>query len=432
MTSSFTQIPIFLLAAVGLIAVCLTSFLSAVEISVSRLTRARINDLIEEGRRGAAGLLPLVENRGQTYLALRGTRVMLQTIAIVSFTIALVGAASRYGWSWWVVLVVALVLIGLIEFWLVSFLPMLVVSRRYVGTAIVGSKITGSLVRVSRFFDPPRKLATKGGSGVEDADTLQRLAMAEDLRELADEVGETEIIDQEDRQMLRSVFEFGQTLVREVMVPRTSMITIDADKTVEEAVHLFLRSGFSRIPVIGRDVDDVVGILYLKDVVRSLVEHPDQPDFPVIHVARPPVFIPEMRLTDDEMRDMQTQGTHLALVVDEYGGIAGLVTMEDLLEELVGELKDEHDRFEMEPEELEAGVWRVPSRFHLGDLSDLLGAEIVEETVDSVGGLLGMALGRVPLPGDRVSTHGVTITAEDAVGRRRQVGSVLVQKAANN
>lgn len=432
MTATFSAVPVFFLFFVGFAAVCLTSFLSAVEISFNRLTRALVQDLIEEGRRQAPALLELVEDRDRVNLALRGTRGILQTLGIVSFTVALVGVATVQGWSWWVVMLVALGTIGLIELTLVSLLPTLIVARRYVGFALAGAPLTSALVRASRVFVPTAEKDPRKRRDEEDPGTELRLAVAQDLQELADEIGEPENIEEEDREMLRSVFEFGQTLVREVMVPRTSMITIEAEGTLQQAVSLFIRSGFSRIPVIGEDVDDAVGILYLKDVVRRVYEHPDAMDSPVRHAARPPVFIPEMRLADDEMRAMQADGTHLALVVDEYGGIAGLVTMEDLLEELVGEMKDEHDRFEMEPVELAPGLWRVPARFPLLDLEDLLGTEIGETTVDSVGGLLALGIDQVPLPGASVTVQGLTLTAEEAVGRRRQVGSVTVQLAPAN
>lgn len=433
MSPTFGTVPVALLLVVGLAAMALTSFLSAVEISFSRLSRAFVQDLVDEDVRRAPRLLQLVEHRERTYLSLRGGRATMQTIAMVSLTIAIVGICAAESLAWWVPALIAMVAIGLVEILAVSMLPYHLASRNYVGVALAGSGIAARLVRVSRLFRPLTRLIPRDPRAVvTDPANVQRLVVAEDLREIVDEVGEPDSIDEDDKEMLRSVFELGQTLVREVMVPRTAMVTFDAELPVEEAARLFVRSGFSRIPVIGDDIDDVIGIAYLKDVVRRLLDHPESAGHPVHSVARQPVFIPEMRLADDELRAMQASGTHLALVVDEYGGIAGLVTMEDLLEELVGDLRDEHDRFEMRPERVDRDTWRVPARFPLGDLSDLLDIEIEEDSVDSVGGLLGMALGRVPLPGSAVDTHGVRLTAEEAEGRRHEVLSVLVRRLAQD
>lgn len=432
MNPTFGTVPVALLMAVGLLAIGLTSFLSAVELAFSRLSKAFVQDLVEEEVGRAPQLLSLVEHRERTYLSLRGGRVALQTLAMVSLTMAVVGVCSVAGLSWWVPMLIAIAAIGLIEVLAVSLLPYYLVSRNYVKVALSGTWLTGRLVAVFKLFRPLTKMTATRAHPHSDLADMQRLVVAEDLREIVDEVGEPERIDEEDREMLRSVFELGQTLVREVMVPRTAMVTIDAELPLEKAPAVFVRSGFSRIPVIADDIDDVVGILYFKDVVRRMLDHPDSGTTAVRNAARQPVFIPETRFVDDELRAMQASNSHLALVVDEYGGIAGLVTMEDLLEELVGELKDEHDRFEMEPERIDADTWRVPARFHLGDLPDLLDIDVEEDSVDSVGGLLSMALGQVPLPGASAITHGLRLTAEQAVGRRHEVVSVLVQRLAEN
>lgn len=429
MSSGFGQVPVVLLASIGVLAVALTSFLSAVDIAVGRLSKALVQDLADEGQKRAPALLELVGHRARTSLALRGARVTMQTVAIVSLTVAVVDLFIDADLPWWMALLTAIFGIGTLEFFAVSLLPYLLVTNNYVKIALWGTGLTTRLSSLSKLFRPFQKLA-KRNKPIPSPDTApdSRLAVSDDLREIIDEVGQPDDFDDDDREMLRSVFELGQTLVREVMVPRTSMITIDEDETLEKALQLFVRSGFSRIPVVGDNIDDVVGILYFKDVVHRLLERPELTDSVVRGVARTPVFIPEMRLADNELRAMQAGNSHLALVVDEYGGIAGLVTMEDLLEELVGELTDEHDRFEMEPEQLGPNAWRVPARFPLGDLEDLLGVEIDEDTVDSVGGLLTMRLGRVLLPGSSTISDGLFLEAEEAQGRRREVVSILVKR----
>ncbi len=425
MSSGFGSVPVAVLLVVAVISIALTSFLSAVELALGKLSKAFVEDLVEEGRPGVARLLPLVERSERTNLALRGARVSLQTIAIVGATIALVDLFSDLSMAWWGITLIAIAVIGVIEFVAVSVLPVLVVRRHYVGVAKIGAGITAFLVRASHIFDPLIRSSSK-----QDLETpeLARLAVAEDLREIVDEVGDPEDLDEDDKEMLKSVFELGQTMIREVMVPRTSMVTIEADKSLRKALNLFVRSGFSRIPVIEDDIDDVVGIIYFKDIVRRVLEDSGQLDVPVRNAIRHASFIPETVLVDDELRQMQTENSHLALVVDEYGGIAGLVTLEDLLEQLVGEVTDEHDHKTVEPEEVSPGCWRVPAWFSLNDLEELLDIEIDLDEADSVGGLLAWAVGRVPVSGAKAEVCGVRVLAEEHAGRRHELGTVLVEK----
>jgi CBS domain containing-hemolysin-like protein len=208
------------------------------------------------------------------------------------------------------------------------------------------------------------------------------------------------------------------------------MVTVDAETSARDALGLFVRSGFSRIPVVGEDVDDVRGVLYFKDVVQRLeTRGGDAAGLTAEQMMRPAEYTVEMKPADDLLRQMQSEHFHLALVVDEYGGISGLVTLEDLLEEVVGELTDEHDRNVVEPEEVSPGVWRVPARFPVDELGELLGLEVEDEDVDSVGGLLGKAIGKVPLPGSRGDLLGIHMVAEEGRGRRRQVGTILCSRA---
>ena len=258
-----------------------------------------------------------------------------------------------------------------------------------------------------------------------ERDPLRRAELISDLREIVDEVGEPESFEEEDRDMVRSVLDLGHTLVREVMVPRTDMVTIDADTPAPSALRLFVRSGFSRIPVVGDDVDDIRGILFFKDLVSRWEANGGQLDLRAEQMMRPAEYAVEMKLADDMLRQMQAERFHMAIVIDEYGGVAGLVTLEDILEEVVGELTDEHDRHSIEPEETEPGTWRVPARYPISELGELLGRDIEDEDVDSVGGLLAKAIGKVPLPGATGTLAGVMMTAEEARGRRRQVSTIL-------
>ena len=231
--------------------------------------------------------------------------------------------------------------------------------------------------------------------------------------------------------MLHSVFELGDTLAREVMVPRTEMVWIEADKTLRQALSLGLRSGFSRIPVIAENLDDVVGVVYLKDVARRIFEdRGSERNEHVDTVMREAHFIPDSKRADDLLRDMQAARVHMSIVVDEYGGTAGLVTIEDILEEIVGEITDEYDNEVPEVEELATDRYRVSARLGVDDLAELVPVQVSSEgeDVDTVGGLLGRRLGVVPIPGTHVDIDGYRLTAERAAGRRNRVGTVLVEK----
>jgi CBS domain containing-hemolysin-like protein len=256
------------------------------------------------------------------------------------------------------------------------------------------------------------------------------LLSPDELADLLENVSATDAIAPEDREMLSSVVELGSTLARELMVPRTDVVTLEEDKPLRKAMALFLRSGHSRLPVVGADgLDSAVGVAYLKDVALALQARPHAADEPVSGVMRPAVFVPESKPADDVLRELQSLGTHLALVVDEYGGVAGILTMEDVLEEIVGELTDEHDPHPLEVEPLGDGVYRLPARLELDQLGDVFGLEIDDDDVETVGGLLAKAVGRVPISGSQAEVAGLILTAERTEGRRKQLATVLARRA---
>ena len=417
-----TGIPTAALIACAVIVLALGALLSAGESALLRFTRAAADDLIEEGRRGAARVRRLAEHRTRVLGALSVARVAVDMLAAVLITLAASGLVR----AWWQVLALALlaniILLGVV----VGLSPRTYGRRNPAGTLLA---LGGLLTWVDVLAAPQRRLVSRTRrpeSAPTDAET--REAVNEDLREMIDEIGETDTIEDEDREMMRSVVELGQTLVREVMVPRTDMVTIDAHKPASAAMRLFIRSGYSRVPVIGEDADDVRGILYLKDVLRRLAAHPEHEALAVAGFARDAEYVPETKPADDLLREMQTGRFHMALAVDEYGGTAGLVTMEDLLEEVVGELTDEHDPELPEVVEVAPGTYRVPARLALDELGELFDPEIDDDDVDTVGGLLTKAIGRVPLPGAAGDTQGVHLQAEEATGRRRQVSTILASR----
>ena len=254
-------------------------------------------------------------------------------------------------------------------------------------------------------------------------------ASEEDLRGLVDLLERRRVIQPDERAMIHSVFELGDTIVREVMVPRTDMVFVERDKTLRQALSLALRSGFSRIPVIGENLDDVVGIAYLKDIVTRSYEHREGESVePVSSIMRPATFAPESKPIDELLREMQARQIHVAIVIDEYGGTAGLVTIEDILEEIVGEIADEYDK-ELPPVEwLGEGRARVTARLSVEELEELFGVRIDAEDVETVGGLLAQQLGRVPIAGSVATVAGLRLTAESLAGRRNRIGTVTVER----
>lgn len=235
-----------------------------------------------------------------------------------------------------------------------------------------------------------------------------------------------------EQELLDSVEEFGETIVREVMVPRIDMATVASDSNLTKAMSVFLSRGYSRLPVVGKNIDDISGILYVKDVARILHESPAKMDKTLAsEIARPVIFVPESKPVDDLLRDMQLSSTHIAIIVDEYGGVAGLATMEDVIEEIVGEISDEYDRDVPDVDDLGDGRFRVSAAFSLAELGEQLDLELEDEDVDSVGGLFAKELGRLPGLGDEVRVSGLHIVADRIEGRRKRLITVILKKDEN-
>ena len=232
-----------------------------------------------------------------------------------------------------------------------------------------------------------------------------------------------------EQELLDSVEDFGETIVREIMVPRIDMATISAEANLTTAMSVFFSRGYSRLPVVGKDVDDVRGVLYIKDVAKLLHESPySMATTTAESVARSAIYIPESKPVDDLLREMQKSSRHIAIIIDEYGGVAGLATMEDVIEEIVGEISDEYDRDVADVETLADGSLRVNARFSLFELGELFDLELDDEDVDSVGGLLTKELGRLPKRGDSVTFSGLSFTADRIEGRRKRLITVMVSK----
>ncbi len=298
----------------------------------------------------------------------------------------------------------------------------------------VGLALAGPTRGLAKVLSPVASLLILIGNAITPGRGFREGPFSSDveLRELVDIAGSSGVVEETEREMLQSVFDLGDTIVREVMVPRTEVVWIERDKTLLQALHLATRSGFSRIPVVGEDVDDVVGVVYIKDMIaRALSLGPGESGPPLTELMRVPVFVPESKNVDALLREMQRDRTHFALVVDEYGGLAGIVTIEDLLEEIVGEITDEYDADTPAPiEPLSDGRYRVSARLSVEDLGELFDVELPDDDVDTVGGLLAQLLGRVPLPGSEATISTLHLLGEPGVDRRGRprVQTLLVRR----
>lgn len=406
------DVPIGLLVALTVLALLVAAVLSAGEAAVQRVTRAQVAELVASGRRGADRVQRLCANRTRVATSASTVRLLFEMVAAVCITLAV--AATT--WTWSVELAVAVVACAFLTAVLARLSPRGLGHGR--PTRVLAAT-SGLLTVCTAVVGPLLRIAP-------GAETDQ------ELREMVERDGGPAAIDADEREMLRSVLGLGETLTREVMVPRTDMITTGEQTPLRKVLSLLLRSGFSRVPVVGDQVDDLRGVLYLKDLVRRLQDDPASVDAPAVSVVRPAVFVPESKPVDDLLRELQAGASHIAMVVDEYGGIAGLVTIEDALEEIVGELTDEHDPSAPQVQDLGGGTYLVPARLGKDELGELFGVEVDDDDVDTAGGLLAKALGKVPIPGSAGEIHGLRLVAQGTEGRRKRVARVLVARAGDS
>lgn len=405
--------------------------LVAFETALGRLSVSRIDELGESGERAAGRLRRVVADRAKYVTVLLFVRQACSVLAIVIVASAFADTFSST--TDWRATVTPFIIMLVASFIVLGVAPR-TLGRQHVETL---SKLGAPVAIVlAALLGPVTRLLIVIGNAITPGRGYREgpFATAAELRELVDAAEASELIEDDERRMIHSVFELGETIVREVMVPRTEMVWIEQHKTLRQAMSLGLRSGYSRIPVIGEDADDVVGIMYLKDVVKRMYEHRESESSErVDSLMRPVFFVPDSKRADELLRDMQAAHTHLAVVVDEYGGTAGIVTIEDVLEEIVGEITDEYDTAAPEVEELPNG-YRVSARFHIDDLSELLGVEIdaEEEGIETVAGLLGKRIGRVPIAGSTIEVGGWSLLAESTPGRRRRIGSFLITRTAQD
>ncbi|MGV9411805.1 hemolysin family protein [Nocardia sp. NPDC003693] len=397
---------------------------AALDSALNTISPARVDDLVRADRSGAVRLTRIIADRPR-YVNLM---VLLRVLCEISATVLL--AAVLMDWLPEVqALVVTAAVMVLVDYLVIGVGPR-TLGRQHAYSLALGASLP--LQAIGTLLGPISRLLILLGNAITPGKGFRNGPFASEieLREVVDLAGERGVVDDEERRMIQSVFELGETPARAVMVPRTEMVWIESDKTAAQAMSLAVRSGHSRIPVVGENVDDILGVVYLKD----LVLYADRAKkVKVADVMRPAVFMPDSKPLDALLDEMQRRRNHMAVLVDEYGGIAGLVTIEDVLEEIVGEIADEYDTDETAPvEEIGPGKYRVSARLPVEDLGELFGMEIEDEDVDTVGGLLGHALGRVPLPGSKAVMYGLQLRGEggaDARGRVR-VHTVVVRRAA--
>jgi CBS domain containing-hemolysin-like protein len=407
--------------------VVLASALTTIEAALSAFSRARAMELVHEQRPGAARLLRFLDDPAHHLNALLVARLLAETSSVVLVTSMVL---DLLGTGRWLSVLVAVGLNFLVLFVLLGVGPRTVGRQR---SEAISLATAGLALGLGRVLGPlPQVLILIGnaltpGKGFSEGP----FSSEAELREMVDLAEASSLIESGESKMIHSVFELGDTFVREVMVPRTDVVYIERSKTLRQAMSLFLRSGYSRIPVVGEDLDDIIGFAYLKDISKRVFDRQAAETTENVESMMRPVFhVPDTKPVDDLLREMQAQRRHMAVVVDEYGGTAGVVTIEDILEEIVGEITDEFDAEEESVEELEDGSRRVPARFPVDDLDEILGVSIDDDEVDSVGGLMGKYLGKVPIPGSSVEVAGLRFTAEEAKGRRNRVGTVLITPVA--
>lgn len=409
-----------LLVAAGLL-VALGGLMAALDAALGVTSR---HDLVEQALSGRnrTALARVAADPEAHANAVVFIRILAETAAAVLVTVAF---TLLFDNIWWAMLAAALLMTG-ITFVLVGASPRSVGRQHAKGLL----RSAAPIVRGARIVLGPfaHLLVILGNRLTPGVSRGTSFASEEQLLSMVDEAASQDLIEEDDRELIHSVFEFTDTFVRAVMVPRTDMVTMDAAATAQEALALFLDKGVSRIPVADADADDIVGVVYLKDLVQfAFRDETHWRDVPVSRIARTAVFVPESMKAETLLQQMKKDAVHVCLVIDEYGGVAGLVTLEDLIEELVGEIADEYDPRSREVVELGDGRYRVSARLPLDEVGELFGIELEDDDVDSIGGLLGKVLGRVPLPGVTAEHGGLRLTGGASRGRGRGLATVFVE-----
>jgi CBS domain containing-hemolysin-like protein len=408
-----------ILLAAGL--VVLAGLFAMSDAAVSSVSPARAGELHREGAWGAKALQAIAADPPRFTNLLLLLRLVCELTATTLVALVLINAIK----TGWLAVLFTAVTMAVVSFVVVGVAPR-TIGRQHAYS--VGRFAAPLVYRLGRALGPLATLLIQIGNAVTPGRGYREgpFASQVELREMVDLAEQRGVVEHEERDMIHSVLALGKAIAREVMVPRTEMLWVEAHQSAGEALALALRSGFSRLPVIGETIDDVLGIVYLKDLVRRIQAEGE--DIEVASIMRPASYVPESKHVDDLLREMQAARTHIAVVVDEYGGTAGLVTIEDILEEIVGEITDEYDVERPPVERLDEDHIRVSARLPVEDLGELFGVELHTEDVETVAGLLAQALGRVPIPGASATVGSLKLEAEGTTGRRNRIDAVLVSR----
>jgi len=415
---------IHLVIAIVLAAVAM--WFAAVEAAFHSMSRARAHGLVDGGTQGAAAVLDIAADPAPTINSSTLLRTIMQVVCALLVAVVVFAHLPEL----WARLLVVGAILTVVWFILWGVAPQTLGRQKAIWVATHSARLMNALTTI---FGPVAQLlivignAVTPGRGFVDGPFTTEA----ELRDLVDYAEERDVIEEDEADMIHSVFELGDTLVREVMVPRTDVLVIEADKTLRQGLSLALRSGYSRIPVTGEKLDDIVGVLNVKDVMERIFNKPDAERHELVHdIMRPATFCPDSKPVDKLLRDMQATRTHMMIVVDEFGGMAGIVTLEDIVEEIVGEITDEYDAEPIVVEGLGDGAYRVPARLPLDELSELVGVDLEDEDVETTAGLMAKVLNEVPIPGSQIQWQGLEFTADQATGRRHQVAMIIVRPTA--
>lgn len=419
---------------IAIILFIVSALLVSAETAFGRVSRSRIDELRREDNPRAIRVLQILDDRPRYVNVLFFLSSVSTITAIVLLGRTLITDLTRDGMVAWLAYFITIVILVLIAYVGLGVAPRTLGRQHAERISLVAARPT---ILLTRILSPLATLLIHLGNALTPGKGFRQgpFDSEAELRELVDMAGASSLIEDDERQMIHSVFELGDTFAREVMVPRTDMVFIERSKTLRQAMSLGLRSGYSRIPVIGESADDIVGVIYLKDIVKRIFEHRGAENSELVDsLMREPYFVPDSKRADDLLRDMQSARVHMAIVIDEYGGTAGLVTIEDILEEIVGEIADEYDTAAPEVTELADGAYRVMSRMNIDDFADLIGIDIdsEEEGVDTVLGLMAKRLGRVPIAGADITEDGWVLVAERGSGRRNRIATVLARPATSD
>jgi CBS domain containing-hemolysin-like protein len=407
--------------AFAAIALCLVAaaYLGAAQTALARMTVNRADKLVEEGRRGATKVRELMLDPARTLNILALLVLSVQVTGVVLLMMVLV----RYLSDGWAAVIAAAA--GSVALFVAAEVAPKTLAVQH--TDEVARLTAPWVLRLARPLSPLATLFIRLGNVIAPGKGLPRgpFVTEDDLREMIDVAESDEVIEEAERAMIHSIFELGETVVREIMVPRPDMVTVTVADDFDRVVEVILTHGHSRIPVYAEDRDKIVGLIYAKDMLRRMHLSHGNGNGDWQDMLRPPYFVPELKQVDDLLRELQAEKVHLAIVVDEYGATAGLVTIEDILEEIVGEIVDEYDTEETLVSQLTDGGWRVDARVPVDELGELLSCELPNEEWDTVGGLLFGLLGHVPAPGEYIEVAGLRFTAEEVAERR--ISTVTVE-----